>query len=254
MELQAKTVDNLRSLVQYYESYNLEPNDKFLMEIVGILKEDERFHNILKFKLAKGCYEIDSTIYTNTDSIMRKNMIVINSFLNDFSQDEQFKLRLFLALFIMLHEASHVWQFSGLDDNMEINRLYETIGKTGNHLIPKIFYNIFSYDYCFERHANIDATRTLVKIYEESAVSKVAQAYYLFYLDSLYKFFSPLRKTLFFMGIKNDFDFSDLSFIEKLTLGDDLKKAELEELDQIVIANIQNKLPFKEALSRIYKL
>ena len=258
MELSNKAISELTVLKDEYERKEQLADKKFMASALDIIESEERFNNLLEYEFVDHSYwptcanvELISVNIKKTLNCSVKDMSVYDG---EFKEIEFFALKNMYVLTCLIHEASHVWHFCGLDDYDEINRYYDTIDFSDKNVYHQLKYLLFYSNFSFERHAYIDANREIAKIYDGTKFAKVSHRDHMYHLCSCYGILSPVEKTLLVRHKKNDFDTTDIPTPVLIDVGFRLDKETYKKFDQIIIEEAKGKVSYKKSLSLINKL
>lgn len=178
MNLSSSIKEKIINVRDYYEKRDQIVDMNFMNEILKIVKKEEAFKEKLKYEFVEGkngpAFTISGTAYFNVDLCMKYIKGNAENWFSEYPKKDMIKYYNFIALFVILHECSHIWQQNGLENYSEINRLHSAL------CCPRVFplkeimkairfqiswLRVNERDY-FERQANIDALRELVEMYQ----------------------------------------------------------------------------------------
>lgn len=258
MELTKDAIKELIVLKNEYEKNEKLADKKFIRRALDIIEAEERFHNLLKYNfdddLNWPCMEENELVSIDIKSMLKFSKKDLSLYKDDYYPEEFFAIRNIKVLYCLIHEASHVWQFCGLDDYDEINRLYYEINLVEDTFYNRLMYKLFAYYHSFERHANVDAYRELTKIYEKSKYARIPSINHMVCLSDFYGLLSPVEKTLLLMHIENDFNTENIPTPTLINIGFRISKKDFKELNQIIIKEAKGIIDYKESIRLINKL
>lgn len=182
MILSSSTKEKIMDVRDYYEKKDQLVDMNFMNELLTIIQKDNGFKDSFQYELIENknygpAYTYHGILYFNVNLLMKYIEKTAKDWFSGYPQKDMSKYYNFIALLVVLHESSHVWQQNGLEKYSEINRLNSDITHSRVlHLknlkdiinfirlqINIIKTNDHAY---FERQANIDALRELIDMYQ----------------------------------------------------------------------------------------
>jgi len=181
MILSNLTKEKIIGVRDYYDKRNWLVDMNFMNELLIIIQKDDGFKDSFQYELIENkkngpAFVWHGILYFNMNLFIKCIEKMAKDWFKEYSQKDISKYYNFVALLIVLHESSHVWQQNGLEKYSEINRLYsETMSivlrlKSLKDIINfiRLQINIIKTNEhaYFERQANIDALRELIDMYQ----------------------------------------------------------------------------------------
>ena len=179
MVLSKTTKEKIINVRDYYEKMGRFVDIDFINEILSLIQKEELFQGLFQYEFVKyktfgPAYTTDKAAYFNVDLVMKWIKEIVEYNFSDYPQKDMVQYYNFMALLVILHESSHVWQYKELENYSEINRLHSDINCSKKFRLKEIvklvkFYinvaRLSNHAY-YERQANIDALRELVEMYQ----------------------------------------------------------------------------------------
>lgn len=162
----------------YYEERNQPVDINFMNEILTIIKSDEAFLDTLKCEFVEEkkygpAFTYHGITYFNVDLFFKCIARTAEQSFQQYPKGGNIKYYNFMALLLILHECSHVWQQKGLEKYAEINKLHYDVSyrkfplkKILKLVRCQVRASILSAHAYYERQANVDALRELIDMYQ----------------------------------------------------------------------------------------
>ena len=263
MEISSKAIDGIREVRLDYERQQKVFDRPFFDEIFSILRQEEMLKDKLKVMYdAKGwgltAYVIEDEIHIVLKNLVKDCLIRAEQWMSQFDDMRIVEVQNLYGIYAVFHELTHIWQTYGCNRDEEINRLYyDLFAKTQNLTFYQTFmYSRHALNFCFERNAMLEAFREVTRVYEGSEYREVAEASYMMSIDDYGagKNANPVDYTLKILKMKNDYDFSNLTNIEKLEHGIIVDKNTMRKAGDISIKYSREMIEFDEAREKLLKL
>lgn len=262
MKLTSITRNNLKDIVSEYERLGKKADKIFYEAALETLKREDKFYWNYHYeiddtnKTSEGASMCDGTMYFSMPTLVEKCPYLAETWKEYYNDGEMKYLANLYALYVTLHESSHLWQCLGLFDDKEINRLYRDMyEKSGKlNLLQLLKYVRKPLNYSFERHANIDAFRELSLIYKDSKLHDVPEFSHIHSIEGIEDKVTPLEQTLKYLKLKDKYDFTDVSFEDKISLGVPMDEAIKREIDNNLILFARDEVGYTKTLENIYNI
>lgn len=262
MKLSSITRNNLKDIVSEYERMGKSADKTFYEAALETLKREDKFYWNYRYEIddankkVEGASMCDGTLFFSLLTLFEKCPSLAETWKEYYNEREMRDLANLYALYAVLHESSHLWQFLGLFDDKEINRLYHDIyEKNGTlNILQLLRYKMRPLNFSFERHANIDAYRELALIYNDSKLCDVPRFSHIHSIEGIEDKVTPLELTLKYLKIKDEYDFTGVSFEDKISLGVAMDDATKREIDNNLILFAREEIGYTKTLENIYNI
>ena len=262
MEISSKAIEQIKDVRISYEKKEQVFDRPFFDEIFLILSKEEQLRD--KIKLVYDEKGLGFTAYVEDDEIhiVLKNLVKdcfsrAMQWMSQFENMSIVSVQNLYGIYAVFHELTHIWQTYGCNRDSEVNRLYKDLFDKTQHLTwyQAFLYNSHALDFCFERNAELEAFREVVRIYEGSLYREVAETCYMMNIDNYGKGKNnPVYYTLKLLKMKNDYDFSNLSNIERLEHGIIVDDDTMKKTERISIEYAKEIIEYDEAREKLLKL
>ena len=255
MEIRKKTLDELKKLRLDYEKSEKLFDANFIKSGLEIIEMEDKFCGKINLEIMDDEYisaeENNGLIRVSLKSLERHAYEVLNVFEELYTKDTVYLIKNYFALLTLVHESSHVWQDLGLDDDSVVNEFYYQIYKRRTLSVVTSFLSDF---YSNERHANIDAHKILLDVYDDSELVTISKTFYLNLILYLYGRFSPTEKMQMMFLIPNKFDSSNICTMKKLEVGFPVSGDIIKKIDNQLIREARGDISFEECKRRIREI
>lgn len=252
MELSKNTLDELKKLRLDYEKGKKVFDLDFILSYFDIINGTSLFNNSIAFSFIDNphvsAYENSGVITLSIEGIKRRAMEILSIFTELYTPETEYRIQNLFAFLTLIHETSHVHQDYGLDKHEVVNEFYRAIF---SRVILSYLLEPISSICSFERHANIDAHKALIDIYDDSPLSVIPKTFYLDLLLYQYGFLSPTEKTQVLYLIPKHFDYESLSIMKRLEVGFPVEQRIITAIDNELIREARGETNFNECKERI---
>lgn len=262
MEISSSAIEQIKDVRISYEKKQQVFDRPFFDEIFLILSKEAKLRDKIKVVYDEKRYGFTAYVEEDEIHIVLKNLVRdcfarAEQWMSQFDDMRIVEVQNLYAIYAVFHELTHIWQIYGINRDPEINRLYKDLFEKTEHLTfyQTYMYNRHALNFCFERNAELEAFREVARIYEGSEYREVAEACYMMDIDNYgNKYNNPVDYTLKILRMKNDYDFSNLSNIEKLEHGIMVDDEVMKQAERISIEYAKSIIEYDEAREKLLKL
>lgn len=252
MNLQSKTIAQLKQIRTYYEEQEKLFDVNFVYSCLEAIEEESKFKNLIELVITEDSRvtseENMGTIYFSLEGVERQAMEILSIFTELYTPETEYLIKNYFAMLTLIHETGHVSQDLGLDEDEVVNKFY------GRVFSRKILSHVLGFLSCFyssERHANIDAHKAMIDIYDDSNLAVISKTFYLNLILYLYGKYSPTEKMQKMFLVPDHFDTSSLSNMKKLEVGFPVDEDIIRRIDNELIREARGETDFYECKKRI---
>ena len=251
MEISSKAIEGIKEIRLEYERQQKVFDRPFFDEIFAILQQEEMLKDKIKVMYdAKGwgltAYVIEDEIHIVMKNLVKDCLARAEQWISQFKDMRIVEVQNLYGIYAVFHELTHIWQTYGCNRDSEINRMYYDLFEKTQNLT---YYQTYMYDrhalrFCFERNAFLEGFR------------EVAEANYMMSIDDygVGKGKNPVDYTLSILRMKNDYDFSNLSNIERLEHGIMVDEDTMKKAERYSIMYAKELIEYDEAREKLLKL
>ena len=263
MEISSKAIEEIKEVRLEYERQQKVFDRPFFDEIFAILQQEEMLKDKIKVMYdAKGwgltAYVIEDEIHIVMKNLVKDCLARAEQWISQFKDMRIVEVQNLYGIYAVFHELTHIWQTYGCNRDPEINRMYyDLFEKTQNLTYYQTYmYNRHALRFCFERNAVLEGFREVARVYEGSEYREVAEANYMMSIDDYGagKGKNPVDYTLSILRMKNDYDFSNLSNIERLEHGIMVDEDTMKKAERYSIMYAKELIEYDEAREKLLKL
>lgn len=252
MELPKNVINELKQIRVDYERKEKLFDENFVFSLYDAIDGTELFRDktdiILADKRGLTSCENNGEIWFSLKGVEEYSMEILSVFTELYTEETKYLIKNYFAILTMIHEFPHVSQDLGLDEDEVVNEFYSKL--FSRRLLSFILAPLSDF-YSHERHANIDANKTLIDVYDDSPLSTIPKTYYLNLIEYLYGKTSPTEKMQMMFLLPDYFDTSKLSNMKKLEVGFPVEKEILDSIDNELIREARGEIDFYECKKRI---
>lgn len=253
MELSRIAIKELKQLRMDYERQEKLFDVNFIKSGLEIIESEDKFKGNIELIITDDGIsgeENNGKIYISPSELERHAFEILEIFNDYYTEDTIYLIKNYFAIYALLHECGHVWQDLGLDDDEVVNRFYAILNKKKRNIIRILFGRFRDY-FSYERHANIDAHKHLLLIYEDSDLVNISQIFYTNFILYLYGKLSPTERMQRMFLMPQRFDASSLSVMKRLEVGFPVAKEIIKKIDNELIREARGDIDFETCKKRI---
>lgn len=253
MELSRIAIKELKQLRMDYERQEKLFDVNFIKSVLEIIESEDKFKGNIELIITDNDIsgeENNGKIYISPSELERHAFKILGIFYDYYTEDTIYLVKNYFTIYALLHECGHVWQDLGLDDDEVVNRFYAILNKKKRNII-RILLGSHGDFFSNERHANIDAHKQLLLIYDDSDLVNISQIFYMDLIIYLYDKLSPTEKMQKMFLMPQRFDASSLSVMKRLEVGFPVDKEIIKKIDNELIREARGDIDFETCKKRI---
>lgn len=262
MEISSGAIEKIKDVRIEYEKKQQVFDRPFFDEIFDILAKEKMLRDKIKVVYDEKRYGFTAYVEDDEIHIVLKNLVKdcfarAEQWMSQFENMRIVEVQNLYGIYAVFHELTHIWQIYGCNRDAEINRMYKALFDKTEHLTwyQAFLYNRHALDFCFERNAELEAFREVARVYEGSEYREVAEACYMMNIDNYGRGHNnPVAYTLNILKMKNDYDFSGLTNIERLEHGIMVDEDTMKQAERISIEYAKSIIEYDEAREKLLKL
>ncbi len=256
MELSSQAINELKQLRIDYERKEKLFDLNFIKSGLEIIESEQRFKGNIELIITDDGIsgaENNGKVYICPPALEKHAVEILDVFEDYYTVDTMYLIKNYFAIYTIIHESGHVWQDLGLDDDEVVNRFYAILNKKRRNLLRIILGRYGDY-FSNERHANIDAHKYLLQIYDDSNLVNISQIFYTNFILYLYDKLSPTEKMQRMFLMTQKFDASSLSVMKRLEVGFPVEENVKNKINNELIREARGDIDFSECKRRILSI
>lgn len=259
MDLPKSTLNELKKLRIDYEKREKVFDIDFILAYFDLVNGTSLFNDSIAFSFVDNprvsAYENCGVVTVSIEGLKRQAMQILSVFTELYTPETEYRIKNLFALLALAHETSHVAQSFGLDPDEVVNEFYRALNSRAimGHVVSVLstVCSFFSDISSFERHANIDAHKALIDIYDDSPLGVIPKTFYLDLILYQYGLLSPTEKTQSLFLLPRHFDYESLSIMKRLEVGFPVDKSIITAIDNELIREARGDINFSQCKERI---
>lgn len=253
MELSRIAIKELKQLRMDYERQEKLFDVNFIKSGLEIIESEDKFKGNIELIITDDGIsgeENNGKIYISPSALEKHAFEILEIFDDYYTEDTIYLIKNYFTIYALLHECGHVWQDLGLDNDEVVNRFYAILNKRKRNILRFFLGGLRDY-FSNERHANIDAHKHLLLIYDDSDLVNISQIFYTNFILYLYGKLSPTERMQRMFLMPQRFDASSLSVMKRLEVGFPVAKEIIKKIDNELIREARGDIDFMTCKKRI---